>query len=191
MERIITERLILREWNLSDSKDFYEFAKSDLVGPNAGWEPHKSEEESKALIQMFIRQNNNYAIVLKKENKVIGNIGFYRRKHDENYKHFVQREIGYSLNPEYWGKGYMTEALEALIEYTFNRLNVEIIWCSHFDSNFRSKAVIEKCGFTYKLTQKDFLPMYRNKEVTSLVYYKVNPRVAEKVIACEKKGRKF
>jgi ribosomal-protein-alanine N-acetyltransferase len=50
METLITERLILREWKETDSKDLYVYAKSELVGPNAGWPPHKNEEESKEII---------------------------------------------------------------------------------------------------------------------------------------------
>ena len=41
-----SERLILRNWQESDSSDLYEYAKSELVGPNAGWKPHQNEEES-------------------------------------------------------------------------------------------------------------------------------------------------
>lgn len=47
MKKLESERLILRKWIESDSKDMYEYAKSNLVGPNAGWKPHKDEDESK------------------------------------------------------------------------------------------------------------------------------------------------
>lgn len=65
MKELITDRLILREWKEEDSKDLYEYAKSELVGPNAGWPPHKNEEESKEIIKMFIKNKDTYAIVLK------------------------------------------------------------------------------------------------------------------------------
>lgn len=99
METLITERLILREWKETDSKDLYEYAKSELVGPNAGWPPHKNEEESKEIIKMFIRDDNTYAIVLKEENKVIGGIGLHDRKPDDSLTELKQKEIGYVLNP--------------------------------------------------------------------------------------------
>ena len=54
-----------REWRESDSSDLYEYAKSDLVGPNAGWKPHKSEGEGKDIIKMFIDNNDTYAIVFR------------------------------------------------------------------------------------------------------------------------------
>ena len=43
MKILMSERLILREWKETDSKDLYEYAQSEFVGPNAGWPPHKVE----------------------------------------------------------------------------------------------------------------------------------------------------
>lgn len=71
MEALETDRLILRDWKLSDSEDMFEYAQSELVGPNAGWKPHKSIDESEEIIKGFIIKNDVYAIELKSENKVI------------------------------------------------------------------------------------------------------------------------
>ena len=164
-----TERLILRQWRESDSHDLYEYAKSDLVGPNAGWKPHKNEAESKRIIKMFIK-NNTYAIVRKSENKVIGAIELRKRKPDEKLYNLKQREIGYVLNPKYWGNGYMPEAVNALLNYAFNELKLDLIWCCHFDFNNNSKRVIEKCGFNYKFTKDKKLNLLNNKKVKTLYY---------------------
>lgn len=167
MEQITTERLILRQWKLSDSGDLYEYAKSDLVGHNAGWKQHKSEEESKKIIKMFIDANETYAVVLKEENKVIGSIGIHKREANNNLN---EREIGYVLNPKYWGNGYIPEAVQALLEYGFNTMNLDLIWCVHFDFNERSKRVIEKCGFNFKYRKEKKLTLLDNKEVIALFY---------------------
>lgn len=170
MEKLTTDRLIIRKWNESDSKDLYEYAKSELVGPNAGWPPHKNEEESKDIIKMFIKNDDSYAIVLKSENKVIGGIGLHDRKPDETIMNEKQREIGYVLNPEYWGRGIAPEAVNSLIEYAFSTLKIDIIWSGHFDFNTNSKRVIEKCDFNYRFSKKDELKLLDNKEVTTLYY---------------------
>lgn len=130
METLITNRLILREWKENDSTDLYEYAKSELVGPNAGWSPHKNEEESKGIIRMFLENNETYAIVLKSENKVIGGIGLHNRKPDDNLSLLKQKEIGYVLNPKYWGKGVIPEAVNFLIKYGFNELDLDfnLVW---------------------------------------------------------------
>lgn len=170
METLITDRLILREWKETDNNDLYEYAKTDLVGPNAGWQPHKDEEESKKIIQMFIKNNDSYAVVLKEENKVIGGIGIHDRKPDESLSYLKQREIGYVLNPKYWGKGIIPEAVKCLIKYGFENLNLDLIWCAHFDYNLKSKRVIEKCGFKYRFKKDEKLKLLDNKEVTILYY---------------------
>ena len=170
MKEISTERLIIRPWSISDSSDLYEYAKSELVGPNAGWQPHKSEDESKEIINMFIRDNDSYAIVLKKENKVIGGIGLHNRKPDISLESLNQREIGYVLNPKYWGRNYVPEAVKALINYGFNQMNLDLIWCGHYDFNNNSKRVNEKCGFKYRFTRKEKLERLNNIEVNVLYY---------------------
>jgi RimJ/RimL family protein N-acetyltransferase len=170
MEMLTTERLILREWKENDSKDLYEYAKSELVGPNAGFLPHKNEDESKEIIKMFIKNNDTYAIVLKSENKVIGGIGLHDRKPDESLIELKQREIGYVLNPNYWGKGIIPEAVNCLIKYGFEKLNLDLIWCGHYDYNSKSKRVNEKCGFKYRLKKNESIKLLDNKQVTTLYY---------------------
>ncbi|MBU3156990.1 GNAT family N-acetyltransferase [Clostridium estertheticum] len=170
METLVTNRLILREWKESDSADLYEYAKSELVGPSAGWPPHKNEEEGKGIIRMFIENNETYAVVLKSENKVIGGIGLHNRKPDDSLSDLKQKEIGYVLNPKYWGNGFIPEAVNYLIRYGFNELNLDLIWCGHFDFNSKSKRVIEKCGFKYRFQKTEKLKLLDNKEVTTLYY---------------------
>ena len=170
MKELTTSRLILREWKEEDSKDLYEYATSELVGPNAGWPPHKNEEESKEIIKMFIKNENTYAIVLKSENKVIGGIGIHDRKPDDTLVNLKQREIGYVLNPKYWGKEIVPEAVNELVRYSFEELNLDLVWCGHFDFNNNSKRVNEKCGFKYKLKKDEKIKLLNNKQVTTLYY---------------------
>ena len=165
-----SERLILRNWQESDSSDLYEYANTELVGPTAGWKPHQNEEESKEIIKMFIKNNDSYAIVLKSENKVIGSIGLHHRKPDETLNDLKQREIGYVLNPNYWGKGFIPEAVNCLLNYGFNELNLDLIWCGHFDFNNNSKRVNEKCGFNYQFTKREKRKLLDNQEVNTLYY---------------------
>ena len=170
MEEINTDRLLLRSWKIDDCEDLYEYGKDEGVGPNAGWRPHKSLEESKKIIKMFIRNDDSYAIVLKEENKVIGGIGLHNKVPDERLQELTQREIGYVLNPKYWGNGYVPEAVNALLDYGFNKMKLDLIWCGHYDYNYKSKRVNEKCGFTYKFTRKEKLVFFNDREVTVLYY---------------------
>lgn len=160
---------------MSDSKDLYEYAKSELVGPNAGWPPHETEETSKEIIKDFIVSKCVYAIELKENGKVIGGIGLHKRTPDPTLENLKQREIGYVLNPEYWGRGITPEAVHRLIEYGLEELNLDIIWCGHYKENMKSKRVNEKCGFKYHMKKNEIIILLDNKEVETW-YYKIDKK---------------
>ena len=172
MESLETNRLMLRPWRLSDVEDLYDYAKSNLVGPNAGWPPHESLNESREIIKKFVDEACVYAMELKSSNKVIGGIGIHRRKPDPALKDLNQREIGYVLNPKYWGNGYVPEATNRLIEYGFEDLSLDLIWCGHYRDNYKSKRVNEKCGFKFHFKKNEELSLLNKKKVETW-YYKI------------------
>ncbi|MDS0524578.1 GNAT family N-acetyltransferase [Clostridium sp. SHJSY1] len=161
---------MLRPWQESDYLDVFEYAKDPRVGPNAGWPIHKTEDDSKRIVNMFIKNKDCYAVVLKNKNKVIGSIGLHKRIPDENKKNLNQREIGYVLNPAYWGNEYIPEAVNLLIKFGFEKLHLDIIWCGHYNFNKNSKRVVEKCGFIYRFNKDTKLKLLDNKIVNELYY---------------------
>ena len=60
--------------------------------------------------------------------------------------------------------------MNVLISYSFEELDLDLVWCGHYDFNLNSKRVNEKCGFKYRLTKKERLELLDNKEVTTLYY---------------------
>ena len=80
-----TPRLILRDIDVSDAFEMFEYSKLPNVGPMAGWEPHKSIAESMAVIKLFINSKTRgepgvYAIVYRETNQMIGTIELYNYK---------------------------------------------------------------------------------------------------------------
>ena len=148
---IETKRLIIRPWKNEDLNDFYEYASVDGVGQMAGWNPHKSKEESQEILKLFIEDRNVFSLELKANRKVIGSIGLEKIGIDlgELYTSLRGREIGYVLSKEYWGQGLMPEAVMRVIDYCYKDLNCEFLQCSHAVENEQSKRVIEKVGFQY------------------------------------------
>ena len=73
--RIETDRLILRQWRDTDLQDLYEYASVPGVGEMAGWRHHESVEESRQILDMFIRHKKTFALELKETGKVIGSLG--------------------------------------------------------------------------------------------------------------------
>lgn len=143
-----TERLLLRGWKEEDLSDFYEYARVDGVGQMAGWLPHRSMEESERILERFMEGKKTFALVQKEEGKVIGSLGIeeYGERLSE-FDSYRGREIGFVLSKDYWGRGYMTEAVQAVIAYLFDELQLDFLLCGHFDRNARSARVQEKCGF--------------------------------------------
>ncbi|MBU0904759.1 MAG: GNAT family N-acetyltransferase [Firmicutes bacterium] len=170
LPNIETDRLLLRPWQKEDAEDLYAYAKDDRVGPMAGWAPHKNVEESLEVIGFFQSAGDTYAIEWKETGTVIGGIGLHDRRPDADRQHMPQREIGYVLSPEYWGKGIMPEAVEAVIHHGFVDMNLDIIWCGHFNFNNNSRRVVEKTGFSYLWTKPFVLTRLGNREVQNLLY---------------------
>ena len=147
---IETERLILRPFKQSDLHDFNEYASVPGVGEMAGWKHHETIEKTQEILDMFIKEDKTFAIVFKKNNKVIGSLGVEKYGLEDKLTEFngyYGREIGYVLSKDYWGKGIMPEAVGGVIDYLFNDLNLDFLTCGYYDFNNQSKRVQEKCGF--------------------------------------------
>ena len=149
MKTLKTDRLILRLWKMSDLDDMFEYASVPGVGEMAGWPHHTDKEVSKSILQSFIDNGDVYAIVLKENKKVIGSLGIHEKSADGDFKAKSQKTIGFVLAKEYWGRGLVPEAVQAVIKYAFDKLKVDVLWCEHFDENLQSQRVIQKCGFTF------------------------------------------
>ena len=170
MENIYTERLLLTPWRvcIEDAKGLYAYAKDPDVGPNAGWKPHESVEESLKIIEeLFVPEKNTWAIREKESNKIVGSISllFDRRREDVN-----SREMGYSLAKDCWGKGYMTEAARALMDYGFEKYNLVVMSICTSPTNKRSQRVIEKCGFKYEGLQRRGYHIYDGSDRDNLMF---------------------
>ena len=151
-EVIETDRLLLRRFTLEDLDDYFEYAKMDEIGPNCGWEPIKDKNKAlERLNKMINVEYNYYAIVLKENNKVIGNISLSNpdtRRYGDIKIEDGAKEIGFALSKNYWGNGYMNEAVNEIIKYSFEILNVPAIYSLTLSSNLNSIKLQEKCGLS-------------------------------------------
>ncbi len=171
--RIETPRLILRPWQEGDLADFYEYASVPGVGECAGWKHHQSPEESAQILRMFLRENKTLALELKENSKVIGSLGLEEMDPDPFRDGRTGREIGYVLSKASWGRGLMTEAVQAVIDYCFTVLDFDYLTCGHFLQNSRSRRVVEKSGFTF-FAESRYETRYDTVE-TSRNYVLINP----------------
>ena len=143
-----TDRLLLRPWRETDLEDFNAYARVDGVGQMAGWAPHRSLDESRRILEMFIAEKKTFA--LEHQGKAVGSLGieYYAEQHFPELTGLRGREIGYVLSKALWGRGLMPEAVKAVTGYLFDGVKLDFILVGHFDWNRQSARVIEKCGFT-------------------------------------------
>ncbi len=147
-----TDRLILRKWRISDAESLYEYASDPDVGPIAGWQPHKSIDESREVIKNVFCGAECYAICEKGADRAIGAVELKLNGHTDMTGRDDECELGYWLGKPFWGRGYMPEAAGRLIRRGFTELGMKKIWCGYYDGNMKSKRVQEKLGFRYHHT---------------------------------------
>lgn len=167
--RLETNRLILRCWENEDEKRLYELASDPHVGPPCGWSAHESMKESQLVLQDILINDYTYAIEEKLSGVIIGNIAIMPYCESRFAQNDNEAEIGFWLGYPYWGKGYMPEAVERLVEYGFDELGLETIWCAHNVDNTNSMRVQQKCGFAFHHAD-----VYYSKELDKKVYVNVN-----------------
>lgn len=152
---LYTDRLMLRPWTWDDLGDFHAYASVDGVGQMAGWNPHKSVDETRQILTKFMEHGNVFAIEHREDRRVIGSLGLHKPRFEslpcgENpYADLRTCEIGYVLAKPYWGQGLMPEAVQRVLRYLFEDLAADAVFVSHYDFNAQSRRVIEKCGFAF------------------------------------------
>lgn len=170
MKDIETERLILRDASVDDAEDMFEYAKLEEVTKYLSWKPHISVKDSEKLLEMLgkeAKEKDSYVfkvVVLKENDKMIGTID--ARLFGEGLK---DAEFGYCLNPKYWNKGYMSEALQAFMEALHKEHRIENIFGSFERENIASKRVMQKNEMYYYETVRR---VFKNKGEVELIRFK-------------------
>lgn len=159
IDKLITERLILRPWEETDAAGLYEYAKDPRVGPIAGWPVHKSVENSREIIRDVLSADGTYAVTVKGRDEAIGSIGLMVGDKSNLGLLETEAEIGYWIAVPFWGMGYIPEAVRELMRYAFEELELATLWCGYFDGNDKSKRVGEKCGFRFDRTEQKEWPL--------------------------------
>ena len=145
--KLETKRLMIRPFKMSDDFDLFEMCCDPDTAYNAGWSPHENLKMTRNVIIGYVYGDETMAIVLKSEKKVIGTISLYKNNLRKDH---TGRELGFCINKEYRNNGYIKEAIFAMLEYGFKKLNLELIMVCHHDKNFACKKVLESFPFMYE-----------------------------------------
>lgn len=143
-----TNRLHLRPLEKSDAQAVYTCWESDpAVAKYMFWSSHQDIHKTEAWVAFELLQipsNTWYRWVAidKDSNKLIGTGLVY---FDEDYQMF---EIGYNFGKDFWGKGYATEMMKAILQYC-KVIGIKELVGRFAKENSGSKRVMEKLGFVY------------------------------------------
>lgn len=167
MKNIVTSHLILSTPSKEDYSSLHDFENRNknhllkwesTIHPNIENKPSIEEERLKRLenwikeyfegksIRFFIRTQ-------ERPDTIIGICNFTQIFHGS----FQACYLGYKIDHEYQGKGFMSEALQASIRYVFEELHLHRIMANYMPSNIRSAKLLQRLGFTIEGYAKNYL----------------------------------
>ncbi|WP_157015788.1 GNAT family N-acetyltransferase [Mesorhizobium xinjiangense] len=150
MKPIETKRLILRNWEERDRGLFYRINSDDTVMEFFPFRPdHAASDEMMDRIHDAIHEKG-FGFAAAEIAETGETIGFVGLQETNDLPGLPARtiEIGWRLAPEFWGKGYVTEAAEAWLSYGFESLCLGEIVSFAVTGNERSTAVMRRIGMT-------------------------------------------
>lgn len=146
-----TERLILRKFTENDIEAILAIYKDPEVNTFLPWFPIETMEEAKTLYEeAYAREYRKprgyrYAVCLKKDNVPVG---YVHVSTDESY------DLGYGLRKEFWHKGIMTEAVEAVVRQ-LREDGFSYITATHDVRNTHSGNLMRRLGMNYQYTYEE------------------------------------
>ena len=164
--------ITLRTWKESDLEDLVHNANDPEVANNLtdAFPSPYTLEDGKRFLERVMAQDPCEVLAIDLDGKVIGNIGI----HPQTDVNRLNAELGYFIGRAYWGKGYATEAIRQMIDYSFSNLPIERIFARPFGRNKASQKVLEKAGFKLEATFPKILVKngVREDEMIYAVYRK-------------------
>ena len=169
-----TERLLLRPFQEGDAADVLEYLKEPMVNCFACMKLSSLEEARKAVLERSEDGEFTFAIVLKENGRVIGEIDAHPESSQPDMaENYVQDTFSpcWMLNNDYQGKGYAYEAAKAFFDYLFRQKGARRIYAYTEDYNLSSQHLCEKLGMRREGLFREFVsfvndadgnPIYEN-----------------------------
>jgi ribosomal-protein-alanine N-acetyltransferase len=145
--KLTTQRLILREFVAEDWPTVLAYQSDPRYLRYYEW-TERTEADVRSFVQRFVdrqaeepRLKYQLAITVAGEGRLIGNCGVRLAEAGAE-----AGDLGYEIAPAYWGRGYATEAAEAMMRFGFEALGLHRIWAHTVAENAASQRVMEKLG---------------------------------------------
>ena len=168
LEQLTTERLLLTPVEQTDLPFVFEGLSHPEVVPFYGVR-FDTLEATKSQMDWYAKSMENgtggtWKIIENESRQSIGIIAFYHYK-----KEHRKAETGFWLLPQYWKKGYASEALRAVNHFCYHQENIHRLEAFVEVENFASSRVLEKCGYQLEGTMRDC--EVKNARFISLLIY--------------------
>ncbi len=145
-----TQRLHLRRFCPEDAQPMFEnWACDPEVTRFLRWQPHKSPAETAKMVAEWTAGYHNsecyhWAIQRKEDGVLLGAIGIFPNCEADEPEGWAP---AYCIGRGFWGQGYTSEALQAVMDYFMENTGIYTLYCSHAKENPASGRVMEHCGF--------------------------------------------
>lgn len=159
-------KISLRPLKSSDIDAFLTWATDEEVVKSLTWNAYTDRESAIKFLREVV-ENHPFFMAICLDNVVIGSITLESKKDKKE----TYRELGYVLAKKYWGKGFMTSAVNLATECGFKKFNLEIIEAYVDPDNISSMRVLEKAHFKRGPLLKDYIK-FKNKMRDRVVFFK-------------------
>ena len=167
---IETDRLILRSFTEDDALDVYEYLKAPMVNCFACMKLNSLEEAQAEMQKRADDAELYFAIVLKENGKVIGEINAHPESASPDRQNALLDTFSpcWMLNRAYHGQGYAYEAAKAFFDYLFHEKGARRIYAYTEDYNLSSQRLCEKLGMRREGMFMEFVSFVNNPDGTPL-----------------------
>lgn len=144
---LTTDRLILRQLETTDAEAVFAHRNDDKVNTYLDDFRHSCMEETLAFIyrvqkEITVGKTILWVLAQKGRNRFMGTVCLWNISKEEG-----KAETGYTLDPEFYGMGYMQEALEKIIDYGFNTMKLTTIEAYTHEHNQSSIRLLLRNNF--------------------------------------------
>jgi [ribosomal protein S5]-alanine N-acetyltransferase len=162
--------ITIRKWRESDAPVIALHANNRKIFDNLrdGFPSPYSIEDAKRFIDNALKEDpKSILFAIDLEGEAIGSIG-------GTFKEDVYRknvEIGYFIGEKHWGKGYIKQAINLIVQYIFENFDIERTYAEPYAGNTASRRALENCGFTCEATLRNYV--FKNEALSDSCIYSI------------------
>jgi len=152
-----TERLHLVEVNEEHAQGLFDNFSNPKVVQFYGMDPMTELVQAEKMVEHFrssflASRSIRWAIIRKEDNRFVGTIGLNNLS-----KGMKRAEIGFEIHPDFWRTGITSEAVNAVLQYSFTEMSLHRMGAVTFLDNVASIGLLEKHGFEQEGILRNYL----------------------------------